>query len=565
MEIKVDTNTLERVQKAVKNKKISAEELDSIQQAMAADHTLSPEEQQLLTAIKDHLDVTLTDGKKSTKINLTHVDLGFVDDAINIPPTGPVRLEQQKLVEDLPKVPSSAEFANQLKQNPKQTINDIQALWKHPALRGEVFDHIKQLAIEEQILLAKASLKDPLPHKLQQKLLRLLQKDKPLTTLLHSNQPASYEVLAKMLEQSSGSHRSVMLALLMDPPRWDKPGKAITSKYNSYKPTLSQQLQLFEALMKTKDVAFRTELLKQAHEWTERIDLMRGYSKEDPTGMDVDVSDRMGGMGIYERAHRWHYQQRVDEIKAGKKPPKSITDTIYPHAWEYARRAEILDDYFGVYPSQGLEKQFQKSLQAAIGDGLATDPVQLVDYLRENSDKFSHEDLSGLITLMLNPPNPEASLGFYRVLEQTVADVTNTTLSPEKRKNAAYALGKYLGAAAAVAERLPEPSRGMLFYVLSLGLDQLPIVGKLTSYKQKLPGVPGAAKTFLLDKLDAVFNGKEREAVKKARQAIFDMVDGVHESIMRVDAKENQSDFEQEYIAGRSFYQQTNYRLGKGS
>ncbi|PKL75821.1 MAG: hypothetical protein CVV27_13415 [Candidatus Melainabacteria bacterium HGW-Melainabacteria-1] len=573
MEIRVSTQTLKAVEKAVSNKYLSKDDLDKIEKTLAADKVLSPDEKLLLDAIKDRKDITLTDGKQSSAISLTRVDLGFGDDLPAIQP-GPVKLENKRLVADGPPTPPPAPPAPtlptvvalkaSLRQHPGQVIAELNKLWEQEGSRPELLRLIRKLPTDSQIVLAAAARQSALPDQITKTLVSDLSSTQDIKRMVQSNKNQNFEALAWVIEKSNDSRQRQLLESLFDQPRWGSKGQ-LEGKHSYFKPTLSHQLQLHDALMKSPNIELRSQMLKQSVELNHRLEIMRGYSEEDPTGMEVSRYDRAGGMGIYERAHRTHYKARLAEIEAGQKPPESIKDTIYPQAWEYARRAEELDDYFGAFPSDGLSKQFRKSLQGNIGQGLATDSVQLVDYLREHGDKFSHEDLSGLIGLMLNPPNPEAALGFYKVIEKTVADATNPALPAERRQSAAYALGKYMGAAAAVAERLPEPSRGMLFFAITIGLDALPGVGKITAYKQKFPKVPGGAKDYLLDKFDALVNGKERDAVRKARKAILDMLDGVQESMMRVDAKEKQHALESAYITGRDFYEQRQYRLGKSS
>ena len=567
MEIQVSSQTFKAVQQAIQNKSISQAELEGIEQTLAEDKVLTDDERHFLQALKDHQDITIKDGTQTAAIPLARLTVDFVSSDLSIPEAGPVAWKNHALVSEAPAWPSAQEIQAKLRQNPVQALEHLNHLWQ-AADQAEGRKLLQGLPDADRILLAKASLDQPVDAGLSQVVLKSLEKTPVIKTLLAGQTPQDTNVLAQMIEKMGPTRRKQTLPLFFDGPRWDASGQ-ISSKYNAFQPTMQQQIRLLTALMKTGDAPLRADMIKLGLERGQRLESMRTTSEVDPTGMDVKPWDRNS------KIRDVYAQQRL-----GRSPEQVAISS--PHASEYTRRAEILEQYLGEFPRVSQDdatmlKPLRPPLQAAIADGLANRSTGLIHEMKSHPEHFSHEDLSGALVYLLNPPNPEASKGFYQVIKQTLAEVQNPALSAQQRQKAAYALGKYMGAAVAAADRLPEPAKGLLYYAVALGLDLVPglankllkkddaagpAAGTKPKSETEVPDVPGPVKEFMLEKVDKLVNGKEQETVAKARQEIWKMQDDLQILIGQVDSQAENSELEQEFIAGRDFYLKHLSRLG---
>ena len=561
---KVGTPVYQALESGLKNKKLNDKDIDKIEAAIAADGSVDADEAALLDALKSKQAFSLSDGTHTRDVK-TSVML-FDEKAVSDFDVGFVRFADGKLVDDTVVLPDAASFKAMYTKD-KQSKNAALALvikayaqgqHKPAKLLIQALDSPSRLELARWVTDYEVKEKTKIKHRGLARAIMLLAADGPnLRALLQRGKAQDIRVLVKLLEVSDPYLREKLLTVLFtrpswshkgakgkytDPDAWGKPPD--NENYDALQPRFDTQLKLFEAIMKHPHKGLRATGLKQAEILLHTAKLASNETKEDPTGM---------GMRSYDRRqmdpYRAEFLEEVAKIRADDDRIR-VAGLLGNDDHEYAQRAAHLDRYYGNFGDAEASRQYQARIQAAIASGLSSHPAEFVTFMKKLEQEFDHDDLVTSITQLLDPPGKEAARRFYELLTKLTNTIKDTDLRLEKRQEAAYALGKFYGAASVAAKHLPDPGMNLILRLLEMGTSKLPGVKE----------VPGSIKAKAIDWIDANFTeeGKIRGQQKATRAEVQAQMDEAQEELMAIDG--SGSEFEAQFLTGRSYYEKPEYR-----
>lgn len=379
-----------------------------------------------------------------------------------------------------------------------------------------------------------------------------------IRALLKSGDRNDIRLLVHFLDSVGPGRRADYMRVFMATPKWSQGPNDTTKREQKpdspFEDYLKFHVQLeltHQISLYSRDSETRSLALKHSLDLTHMADLQKGFTDEDPTGMNFDklVRRRMDleppplrdGYGNRQDALAQEYWLRTRQLGDYFTAPASL-------AGAYAVDGDNRQYYGVLFPDPDASKAHVRMLQEEAAGVLAKDPVGIVNYMKEHPQNLDDRALVAVMKTWMDPPNREALAaladGMGVAADGLRKPPSYATLAPEikaqwdaRRAQSAYALGALYGAAAHAAEESHQRIVHSVKFIL----------------KQVLGAIPGVNKiplTVRNDGLDAIWKDDMRGVPKEHFQ---ELMDEAQREIRRLDGA-GQDDLETAYNNGRSIY-----------